>query len=200
MKRIIGLTGGIATGKTEVSNLLKKQDFEVVCCDAIAHEILYFDSVKKQISEQISGKVFFENGEIDRKKLGEVVFSDPQKREVLNKITHKVIFDEVILKINNFYNYKSIKKPIILDAPLLFETPKFLDLCSKTIVVYTDGKTQFKRLKNRDGLSELEAIKKIESQMPLAKKVEKADFVIDNNGSLKDLEKEVKEMIRFIIT
>lgn len=187
---IIGLTGGIATGKSTVSDILKDLNIEVIDADKIAHNVLEYEDVKEKIKDVFGDEVLNKNGEVDRKRLGKIVFEDNKKLKKLESITHPKILEIIDYKIT-----KSNSELIVLDAPLLFETN--LDVkVDETWVIYASEEIQIKRLKKRDDLNKKEALDRIKAQMDLEKKVEKADIVINNEGTINDLEERVKKLIQ----
>ena len=187
---IIGLTGGIATGKSTVSKTLQDLNITVIDADKIAHNVLKREDVKQQIVNKFSHSVLDPDGNINRKKLGQIVFDDKKKLKELEEITHPKILDIIKGKIDNYDK----QELIVLDAPLLFET-SLDDIVDESWVVYTSQETQIKRLKNRDGLNREEALKRIEAQMPLAKKKQKADILIENEGSIKELKDKINKLV-----
>lgn len=133
----------------------------------------------KKIREFFGDSVFLENGELDRKKLSKIVFDDPEARKKINQATHSAIFQELLKQL--LYYFIIGTNLVILDSPLLFETglAKFM---SQIIVVWTTPESQLQRLMKRDNYSEEEALKRIQSQMPVDKKKELATYVIDVNN------------------
>ena len=190
MKKIIGLTGSIASGKSTVSNILKEMGYLVVDCDDINHRLLKkarpgYNAVLEEFGEEILD----EHGQIDRKKLGKLVFNDNKLKEKLNQILHPLIKQRVIEEINILN-----EGLVFIDCPLLFETD-FHELCDLTVVVYVNMDTQIRRLMDRDKITFPEALKKIYAQMSLDEKLALADFVIDNCHSLGDLEWQIKQLL-----
>lgn len=190
MKKIIGLTGSIASGKSTVSNILKDMGYLVVDCDDINHRLLKkarpgYNAVLEEFGEEILD----EHGQIDRKKLGKLVFNDNKLKEKLNQILHPLIKKRVIEEINILN-----EGLVFIDCPLLFETD-FHELCDLTVVVYVNMDTQIRRLMDRDKITFPEALKKIYAQMSLDEKLTLADFVIDNCHSLGDLEWQIKQLL-----
>lgn len=181
---IIGLTGGIATGKTTVSHFLQKLGAKIIDADKIAHEVLKKGNKGwKQILKAFGKDILNDDGEINRSLLGRLVFSDTEKRRKLEKIVHPIIIKEIEEQLKklrmNTGNATEGNKVIVLDAPLLYETG--LDrLVDQVWVVYTDKETQLERLQKRDGLTLQEARDRISAQMDLSKKCQLADRVIYN--------------------
>lgn len=195
MTHIIGLTGGIATGKSTVSKMFQEKGIPVLDADIIAHEVMRKGTpVFKQIVETFGESVVLPNGELDRRKLGEIVFNDSYLREQLNRIVHPAVKDVMLERIRRIDPQVPL---VILDVPLLFESG-FDSICEQTIVVYTDEKTQLERLKHRNRLSTEDALKRIHAQMPLAEKIKRADVIIDNSRTIDETQKQVSEFIHRI--
>ena len=190
MKKVIGLTGSIASGKSTVSNKLKELGYVVIDCDEIAHKLIKkarpgYYPVVEAFGEEILG----ESERIDRQKLGKLIFNNKNLKEKLDQILHPLI-KNVVMEDIDYYN----DGLIFLDCPLLFETD-FHKLCDLTVVVYVNMDTQIHRLMTRDGITFPEALKKIYSQMSLDEKLTLADFVIDNCHSLGDLDWQIKQLL-----
>lgn len=188
---IVGLTGGIASGKSTVSNLFRKYGIEIVDADKVAKEV----SEKKESIEKISnifGKdILDSDGKIVREKLREKAFKNRELLQELNKIIHPQVME--YFKRKNEENSKD--EILIFDIPLLYET-KMEYLCDKIIVVGVDVQKQIRRVVARDGSSEELAKKIIFNQMPLDEKIKKADIVIMNDGTLDELEAKVMKIYR----
>ena len=183
---IIGLTGGIASGKSTVSKYLVEKGFKVYDADKIAKDISGKKSVQEEIILTFGNEILDENGNVDRKKLKEIVFEDKEKLKQLNAIIHPKVIDF----------YKELKeqntdKIIIFDVPLLFESgiDKF---CDKILVVISDYKIQLNRIVERDKIDRDLAEKIIKSQLSNEERIKKADVVIENNSSLEDLFEKVE--------
>ena len=128
---------------------------------------------------------------IDREKLGNIIFSSQEKRQLLNKLSHSRIFRRILVQLFKL-RFLGKKPLVVLDAPLLFETKILEYFCYPIIVVYCDdSQKQLRRLVERNNLSEEEAMRKISAQMPIGLKLKKADIPVDNSGSMKDLDKYV---------
>ncbi len=192
--KVIGITGGIATGKTTVKVELQNRGYKVLCSDEIVHEILQKKSVIQKIVKQF-GQVTLPDGAIDRKALGEIVFNSTSKLEQLNKIVHPEVFleiDRILLK-----EKKLETKIVFIDMPLLFETAP-ISMFSSVIVVYTSAKQQLTRLINRNNLTKEAAYKRIKSQMSLTKKISRADFVVDNTKEISSLKKQIDNILKIV--
>ncbi|KAH0776092.1 hypothetical protein KY290_007503 [Solanum tuberosum] len=191
--RIVGLTGGIASGKSTVSNLFKAHGIPVVDADVVARNVLKKGTGGwKKVVAAFGEDILLDNGEVDRAKLGQIVFSDLEKRQLLNRllapfISHGMLMEVLKLWIKGF----SI---IVLDVPLLFEAK--IDKWTKPIVViWVDPETQLQRLMTRDGSMEEEAKSRINAQMSLDLKRSKADIVIDNTSSLEALHEQFQKVL-----
>jgi dephospho-CoA kinase len=188
---IVGLTGGIASGKSTVSNLFRKYGIEIVDADKVAKEV----SEKKESIEKISnifGKdILDSDGKIIREKLREKAFKNRELLQELNKIIHPQVME--YFKRKKEENSKD--EILIFDIPLLYEA-KMEYLCDKIIVVGVDVQKQIRRVVARDGSSEELAKKIIFNQMPLDEKIKKADIVIMNDGTLDELEAKVMKIYR----
>lgn len=194
MSLIVGLTGGIATGKSTVSRMLKQRNFPVIDADLISREVVKPGKpAYRKIVSSFGEEVLLSNEEIDRKKLGNIIFSDPAKREELNEIVHPAVRKEMLLKRDELIKEK--EKLIVLDIPLLFES-KLTHMVEKVIVVYTTEVMQLNRLRNRDNISCEDAVNRINSQLSIEKKAEMADEVIDNNGTVKETENQLNDLLR----
>jgi len=190
---VAGLTGGVASGKSLVAKELKELGATIIDADLIAREVLCpGETAFDEVVTNFGREVLTTGGEIDRKRLGDIVFNDKEKRELLNNITHPRIRERMMARLAQLKNNKDNSNPaerpvVILDIPLLFES----GLTSKVdcvIVVSADVPTQIKRLMQRDGLTETEALARINSQIPLKEKLKAADYIIDNNvGSTESL-------------
>ncbi|ADD02090.1 dephospho-CoA kinase [Thermoanaerobacter mathranii subsp. mathranii str. A3] len=188
--QVIGLTGGIASGKSTVSKLLKKMGAVVIDADIVSREIMVKGTeAYNRIVEYFGKEILKEDGEIDRKKLGNIVFADRKKLKKLNEITHPIIIERIKEKIEE-ERKKNQQKAIVLDAALLIEM-KLYKMVDEVWLVVVDSKTQIKRVMERDKLSYKDAINRIKSQMPLDEKMKYADFIINNSKDFKAMEKQV---------
>lgn len=202
MKMIIGLTGGIASGKSTVSNYLKTKGFSIYDADKIAKKLLDEKENINEITKIFGKKILNENLKIDRAKLKEIVFKNSNLLKKLNKILHPKVFSfyEEIRKnfITNQLNTQKLSNEVIFfDVPLLFEAG-FDILCDKIWLVITDRNIQIKRIIERDKISEELAEKIISSQMSDEEKRKKANFVIENNGTLEELKEKIDKLCKEI--
>ena len=194
----VGLTGNIATGKSQASKKFAELGAQVIDADLIAHEILNPGTdTFGRIVDDFGKDILAGDGTIDRRKLGNIVFSDPEKLEMLNSITHPRIRErirELVLRIER----DDPGALIVVDAALLIEGGLYKEM-TKVVVVYADELKQVERLVKRDGLTPEEAKKRIASQMPLKEKREYADYVIDNNGEPGDTLERVRCVYRELV-
>lgn len=189
MSLVIGLTGGIASGKSTVSTMFKEMNIPVVDADVEARlavmkgEVAYF-----QIIDTFGKDILLEDGEIDRQKLGLIIFHQEEKRKLLNEIVHPEVRKRMTGQVEEAQ--QNGEEVIVLDIPLLFES-KLTYMVEKTILVYVDYDTQLERLMKRNSLSIDDAKARIQSQMPLNEKMKLADAVINNNGSIEETKKQL---------
>ena len=181
MKQIIGVTGGIASGKSNVCNIIEQEGYPVIDCDKITAELsvqggLLYNVIVKEFGENF----LLDNGDLDRKKLAKKIFNDSKSKELLDKITHPIIYEEVKKRLD-----KISDGLVFLEAPLLYES-KFDNICDKIICVFLQKKLQVQRLMDREGIDEDYALAKIHSQMDLYMKKSLADFVIDSKGTFEE--------------
>ncbi len=192
--KVIGLTGGIASGKSTVAKMFIAEDIPLIDSDIIAKELLKKGTIcYQQVVEYFSSDILLTNGDINRKKLAKIVFSNPNKRNKLNDIVHPKVKDEVFDQLSKYQHMG--KELIILDVPLLFET-EFHTYTDEVIVVYCSYEEQVSRLMIRDHIDQEYAEMKINAQMSLEDKKEKADFVIDNSFSILDTKREFKRILK----
>ena len=193
MSLVIGLTGGIASGKSTVSAMFTDMGITVIDADIEAR--LAVEPGEKAYNDIVShfGRDILEDdGTINRPKLGEIIFNNEEKRLLLNSIVHPAVRERMAQKRKQAE--AADEKAVVLDIPLLFES-KLTELVEKIIVVYVDEQTQLERLMKRNGFSEEEASARIKSQMPLKDKVSLADAVIDNTGNIEQSKQQLMEIL-----
>lgn len=178
----VALTGSIATGKSSVATIFKELDFTIIDADTISHAILDEEHVK--ISE-LFGSHLVSNKQVDRKILGSIVFSNTDKRKVLENLLHPLIYNRIVLLSKELDKKKS---PYFVDIPLFFEHKRYK--IEKSLVVYTPKHIQLDRLIKREKYSEEVALRRIATQIDINEKVKQADYVIDNSGTLMQLQEE----------
>ena len=181
-KYAVVLTGGIATGESTATTLLSLYGFRFIDADKITHQIL--DASSDKIAD-LFGSEYVAGGKVDRAKLGKLVFADKVRRQELEALLHPLIYDE-IARLSE--EQDRFKKPYIIDIPLFFEGDRYP--IGKSIVIYAPREKQLERLMKREGFSEEEALRRIESQMDIEEKRKRATWVIDNSGDLKQLQQE----------
>ncbi|SHE75691.1 dephospho-CoA kinase [Seinonella peptonophila] len=190
---VVGLTGGIATGKTTVSNLFKQYGAYIVDADLIAREVVEPGRPGNQrVQEQFGKAFFFDDGSLNRKAMGQKIFQDQILRKKLEQILHPLIRAEMKRQTAQ-YQKKDQHGLIIWDVPLLFES-SLTHLVEKVIVVYVPREVQLFRLMERDQLSREEAERRIDAQLSIETKRMRADFVIDNQGSYQNTERQVEQL------
>ena len=186
----LALTGSIASGKSTVASLLKLHGLQCIDADATAHEIL--DEEAEEIAK-LFGSEYLIGSKVDRTKLGKLIFSNKEKREMLNHFMHPLIRNRIALKAQRF---EKLQFPYLIDIPLFFET-KAYDI-AYSVVVYTPKEIQLERLVKRNKLSPEEAEQRIAAQMDIEEKKQMADFVIDNSGKLPHLQEECELFVEKI--
>ncbi|WP_456400191.1 dephospho-CoA kinase [Persephonella sp.] len=185
----VGLTGSIGTGKSTVCKLFKELGAYVINADEIVHKLLKREDIKNRIKEKF-GDVFDKEGNIDRKKLASIIFKNPEKKKELEKIIHPEVRKEIERELEKIKDTDP-EGIVIVEVPLLIETGSYRDY-DIVVVVYAPEDLQIKRLINK-GFSEVEARERINSQIPIEKKVQFADIVIKNTGNFDFLKEEVKK-------
>jgi dephospho-CoA kinase len=199
--KVIGLTGGIASGKSTVSGFLRELGAVIIDADRVGHDVLKPDSrAWGEVVAAFGKGILAPDGEIDRKKLGETVFADNEALARLNQIVHPRIYALVKAQIEE-YRRQGVGV-VVLEAPLLIEVPLSMkagepslsDELDEVWVTVAPESVVLKRLKEKSGMSEEQALARIRSQLPSGEKVKKADVVIDTDCSLDELRAKVKEL------
>lgn len=191
---IIGITGSIGSGKTTVAKLFSRHHFNRIDADEIGHKLMQKNlPIRKKLTNFFDNEILDRNNDVDRKKLGDIVFSNGDKLIKLNSIMHPLIIREIKAQINEIKNKCGSLAKIIIDAPLLLET-NAKSLVDKIIVVKCDERKIFDRLSKKFSKEKIENI--LKSQMPLKEKLKHADFIIDNNESEYHLSKQVKDILK----
>lgn len=193
MTKVIGLTGGIASGKSTISNIFKEVGWPVIDADQTARQVVMPGSLGlAQIVSRFGSQVLHPDGTLDRATLGSMVFDDPQNLSDLDQIEHPLIMAAIDQQLAGFK--KQGLPVVVLDVPLLFETGMDQE-CDLTVLAVVDRKTQLERLMKRDHCSKAAALKRINAQMPLEEKMRRADVTIDNNGSLAQTRLQVAKLV-----
>ncbi len=183
----IALTGGIATGKSTVASLLGLNGLRIIDADTIAHRIL------EENGAWVVGRFgdeFVKNGKVDRSALGKIIFADPEAKKELETFLHpkiRVAIEEQSEK------QDKLKYPYLIDIPLFFETSSYP--IKNSVVVYTPKALQLERFMKRNGFSQEESLRRIESQMDIDEKKARATWVIDNSSNLKHLQRECEQFV-----
>jgi dephospho-CoA kinase len=188
---LVGLTGGIASGKSSVSRQLVELGCRLVDADLLAREVVApNEPAWRAIVEAFGADVAGPDGQLDRKRLGALVFADPARRKVLEGITHPAIAArrQAIL---DAWAAEGFDGLVVLDIPLLIEVGAAGEV-DRVVVVYAEPAAQLGRLMARDSFARAEAERRVASQMPLAEKVRRADFVIDNSGEPAETQAQVR--------
>lgn len=193
---ILGLTGGIATGKSTVTGMLRERGIPVIDADQIARDVVEPGKpAYEAIVAHFGREILLSDGQIDRKKLGEIVFSDETERQKLNAIVHPEV--RRVMREEAETAEKNGASIVFMDIPLLFES-KLQHMVDKVVVVYAPAHMQLARMMERDELQEEQAQKRLRAQFPIDQKKADADFLIDNSGSREEAERQVEEMLSAI--
>lgn len=192
---LVGLTGGIASGKSTVTRVFRSLGACVIDADELAREVVRpgtpaWDEVVSYFGEGILKK----DGSIDRSQLANIVFDDPEKRKVLNSIVHPRVFAEAERRRKEIEE-KDPVAVVVFDVALLIESGAHKKM-DRIVVVYTDEETQVRRLMERDRIDRESAIKRIRSQMPLIEKKGYADYIVDGAMSVEELEQEIERIYK----
>ncbi len=195
----LGITGGIGCGKSEVSHLLRQRRIPIFAADRLAKILMNHDpEMRRQLIHLLGEEVYQPDGKLNRGRMAEILFSDPEMRGKVNDIVHPRVIQyehQLLEKIA-----EKGKRPIAgVEAALIFEAGShiYYDI---VVVVSASRETIFERLKRRDNFTEAEIERRFRSQMPLAEKIRRADYVIRNDGTLEDLANEVDRFIGFLQT
>ncbi|PTM58115.1 dephospho-CoA kinase [Desmospora activa] len=196
---IVGLTGGIATGKSTVSRMLKERGAAIVDADRVARQVVEPGTEgSSQIRERFGAAVFRSDGSLDRQALGRLVFADKKARLDLNRLLHPLIIRRMEAETNHL-QADGFHRIIVWDVPLLIEE-KMTNLVEVVIVVYIPVEEQKMRLTQRDGISIEEACSRIAAQMPIEEKKPFADALIDNSGTLAETERQVDALWQILVS
>ena len=192
----IGLTGGIGTGKSTVSSILKNEKFKIIDADNIAKEVLEKNpQILEMVRTQFGSGFFDWRGEFRRKEFGNHIFRFPKQRIQYESIIMPYIKQTIEENIKAYE--KKSEKIVIIDAPTLIENNMHVEM-DYIILVYADNSVQIKRVMDRDKLSKVETVSRINSQMSMEEKKEYANIIIDNNSDLIETQKQVYDLIDFM--
>jgi dephospho-CoA kinase len=195
---LVGLTGGLATGKSTVSDILRGLGCVVLDADVLAREVVEpGQPALAAIAAEFGGEVLRADGTLDRKHLGAIVFADPSRRRQVEAITHPAIRDRFLARLAEL-EAQDFAGIVVWDAPVMIESGGYKAM-DRLVVVVTDPATQRARAVTRDG-DPADAERKIASQMPLAEKAALADYVIDNSGDRAATEARTREVHAALLT
>jgi len=190
--KVIGLTGGIGSGKSTVSQFLAELGAVIIDADKVGHEALKPDSETwREVVAAFGKQILAPDGDIDRKKLGEIVFGEPEALAQLNRITHPQIEDMIKAQLEE--ERRRGVGVVVLEAPLLLEAG-WTSLVDEVWVTVAPEPTVLRRLKKKVGLSEQESLARIRSQLPSEERIKHADVVIDTDCALEELRARVGEL------
>jgi dephospho-CoA kinase len=196
---LVGLTGGIATGKSTVSALLRQLGCEIIDADLLAREVVEPGQPSlAQIVTEFGRDVVTAAGALDRKKLGAIVFANPERRRRLEAITHPAIRDRFQARLDELAE-RGFVGLVVFDAAVMIESGNYKNM-DRLVVVVTDEPTQLARLHGRDGTDDAENRRKVASQMPLAEKAKLADYVIDNSGDREATAEQVRRVFAALMS
>lgn len=192
MPKIIGLTGGIGSGKSTISRFFSALGVPVYIADAEARKIMERPEIIQEVQNLFVENIIDQNGKLDRKKIASIVFNDPVKLEALNQIIHPAVQRDFLLWLKNHEN----QTYVIKEVAIIFEIKSEKDY-DKIILVTAPEKDRIKRVMHRDGISANEVLERMRNQLPDSKKVDKSDYIIDNT-ELYIAKKKVEEIHRSI--
>lgn len=192
---LIGLTGGIGSGKSTVANIFSQYGFPIIDSDKIARDVVEpSEEAWQKIVQHFGKKILNTDNTINRKELGEIIFRDHEKREKLNQITHPIIISRILAEAKAL---QKNHKHIIVEVPLLYESNS-TNLFDLIIVVYVNKNIQLQRVIERDRIEQDLALAKIDAQLSLEIKKDKADFVVYNDDGLEKTKQQVEAIVEII--
>jgi dephospho-CoA kinase len=191
---LIGLTGGIATGKSLVADYLRRKGIHIVDADQLAHEVVrQGEPAWQEVVDAFGREFLLPDGGLDREALGRLIFSVPEQRKKLEGIIHPRVFEAAEKMLRPLLTTDP-ERVVVFSVPLLFESG-FAKQVDRIVVVYADEATQTQRLMQRNGLTKEEALQRIHSQMPMDEKIKRADFVIDNTSTPEAVYRQVDALL-----
>ena len=192
MGKIIGITGGIASGKSTVTEFLRQKGFQVVDADVVVHQLQKPGGRLYQVLvEHFGEKIFLENGELNRPLLASLIFSNPEEQEWSKRTQGEIIREELAALRNQFAQTEAL---FFMDIPLLFEQ-NYASWFDETWLVYVNRDVQLERLMKRDKISKEAAESRLNSQWPLERKISLASHSLDNNGNQEQLIAQVVQLL-----
>ena len=196
MTYFLGLTGGIASGKSTADEFFKKKKIQIIDSDLIAHKIMEIgQNGYKAVVDYFGTDILNDDQTINRRKLGGIVFNDKAKLKKLNELTHPLVHQEIKQQMARYRANQ--EKLVVIDVPLLFESG-FESLCNGVLVISITPELQIERLMKRNNFTKKEAIARINNQMPLSEKEKRATYVVANTGTIDDLEKKLSDLLQEI--
>lgn len=191
----LGLTGGIACGKSTIADLLVRRGAILIDADQLAREVVEPGSpVLEEVARHFGQAVLKEDGSLDRKRMGEIIFANPGLRKRLEEVLHPPI-RRLIQERMTKAEHSHPGRLVVVDIPLLYESG-MKDLVSEVMVVYIPKELQLERLMKRDSLTREQVEQRLSAQMPIEEKKGLADFVIDNSGTIEQTERQIDEFLR----
>lgn len=196
MTYFLGLTGGIASGKSTADEFFKKKKIPIIDSDLIAHKIMEIgQNGYKAVVDYFGTDILNDDQTINRRKLGGIVFNDKAKLKKLNELTHPLVHQEIKQQMARYRANQ--EKLVVIDVPLLFESG-FESLCNGVLVISITPELQIERLMKRNAFTKKEAIARINNQMPLSEKEKRATYVVANTGTIDNLEKKLSDLLQEI--
>lgn len=188
----LGLTGNIGCGKSSVSTIFMENNIKVVDADIVARQIFDDKNLLNEVFSTFGKSIRNQDGSLNRRALGNIVFNDDEKLILLNNLTHPKIKQKILSKVEEYKNQG--EKIVVIDAALLIEDD-YIPYIQKLILITCRKEIQINRIIARDNCTKEEAISRINSQMSQEEKVKFADYIIDNSNSFEELQKKVLELI-----
>jgi len=189
--KVVGVTGGIGSGQSSVCQILSKLGCKVIDVDKKAKQIISKDrSLQKELIKTFGNEIFFKDGQLNRRLLASIAFQDEEKTQKLNRLVHPRMVSQVIEEMENA-RFSQKYPLVVIDAALIYEI-SIEQMFDSIIVVYTSLKNRVDRVMKRDGLTKDEILARVRRQIPLEEKKKWAEYVVDNDGSLEDLEKQIR--------
>ena len=192
---VLGLTGNIGCGKSSVSTIFMENNIKVVDADIVARQIFDDKNLLNEVFSTFGKSIRNQDGSLNRKALGNIVFNDDNKLIELNNLTHPKIKEKILSEIEKVKLFN--KNIIVIDAALLIEAG-YLEIVDKVLVITCNEDIQIKRIQKRDNCSKEEALSRISSQISQEDKVKYADYVLDNSGDLEELKEKTKEFLLYM--
>ena len=189
---VLGLTGNIGCGKSSVSTIFMENNIKVVDADIVARQIFDDKNLLNEVFSTFGESIKNQDGSVNRRALGNIVFNDDEKLILLNNLTHPKIKQKILSKVEEYKNQG--EKIVVIDAALLIEDD-YIPYIQKLILITCRKEIQINRIIARDNCTKEEAISRINSQMSQEEKVKFADYIIDNSNSFEELQKKVLELI-----